>query len=65
MAKDRIRPCKFYKAEHDCTKGKDAEFWGVCQHCPNYVKELAAAPARQNKKRYKIQELREKDMYDY
>lgn len=36
MAKDRIAPCQYYIAKHKCSKDRDAEQFGYCQHCDKY-----------------------------
>ena len=36
MAKDRLAPCEYYICKGQCSKGKEAEQKGLCQHCDKY-----------------------------
>ena len=35
--KERVIPCKYYVCKGECTKGRNAEHRGYCQHCDKYV----------------------------
>lgn len=64
--KNREISCKFYDHEHVCNKfnNRDAEFYGYCQKCPDYVAKKGAAAARPNIKRKKLEDARRKDADD-
>ena len=34
--KDRLAPCQFYICKGKCSKGREAEQKGLCQHCDKY-----------------------------
>ena len=34
--KDRETPCLYYICKGECTKGRNAEYKGYCQHCDKY-----------------------------
>lgn len=36
MAKDRLIPCIYYISKGQCSKGREAEQYGYCQHCNKY-----------------------------
>lgn len=36
MAHFRETPCKYYVAYGECTKGREADYKGYCQHCSKY-----------------------------
>ena len=36
MSKDKLAPCIYYQSYHQCTKGKEAEQYKLCQHCDKY-----------------------------
>ena len=36
MAHFRETPCKYYLAYGECTKGRNANYKGYCQHCNKY-----------------------------
>lgn len=57
MAKDREIPCKFYECKHSCTLGKDADFYGLCQTCPSYIKRPGSKPARIDTRKSKIERI--------
>ena len=61
MSKDRLTPCVNYVCEHQCTKGKDAQHNGLCQHCRSY--KPRARVKHINEKKEKLQKLREKEIY--
>lgn len=61
MSKDRETPCKFYVCAGECTKGRQAEHNGYCQHCNKYVPR--ARVRHLNKKKAKLQKIREKEVY--
>lgn len=55
--------CKFYIAHHECTKGKEAEVLGICQHCKKWQK--LGRPVRQDNRRRKLDKINKKERYDY
>lgn len=61
MSKDRETPCKFYVCAGECTKGREAEHTGYCQHCNKYVPR--ARVRHLNRKKQKLQQIREKEVY--
>lgn len=36
MSKYRETPCKYYLSYGECSKGREAEHKGYCQHCDKY-----------------------------
>lgn len=36
MAKDRLAPCQYYECFGKCSKNKEANHKGLCQHCSKY-----------------------------
>ena len=36
MSKYRETPCKYYVSYRECSKGREAEHKGYCQHCDKY-----------------------------
>lgn len=61
MSKDRITPCLYYKAIHECSKGRDAEHNGYCQKCNKY--KPRAKVRYLNIKKQKLRKLKEKERY--
>lgn len=61
MSKDRETPCKFYVCAGECTKGREAEHNGYCQHCNKYVPR--ARVRHLNKKKEELQKIREGEVY--
>lgn len=61
MSKDRETPCKYYICAGECTKGREAEHNGYCQHCNKYVPR--ARVRHLNKKKEKLQKIREKEIF--
>lgn len=60
--REREIACEFYQAEHQCTKGKDAEFHGMCQHCGLYRKLPGGKPARTDNRKRKLAKIDKKEM---
>lgn len=61
MAKTREIVCKHYINKGNCALGKNAEFYGLCQTCPSYIKKPGAKPARVDTRRKKIDKLNKKE----
>lgn len=61
MAKERGL-CKYYIAHHQCTKGKEAETLGLCQHCPKWAK--AGRPVRKDLRKQKREKQIKKERWD-
>lgn len=61
MSKDRETPCKYYICAGECTRGREAEHNGYCQHCNKYVPR--ARVRHLNKKKEKLQKIREKEIF--
>lgn len=61
MSKDRETPCKFYVCAGECTKGREAEHNGYCQHCNKYVPR--ARVRHLNRKKEKLQKIKEKETF--
>lgn len=59
MARDRIEPCKYYVCKGECEKGRDGDHNGYCQKCDKYYPR--AKVRHLNKKKQKLQKLKEKD----
>ena len=55
MAKTREIVCVHYICEHQCELDKKAEFYGLCQTCPSYLRKNGAKPNRVNTKKKKIE----------
>lgn len=36
MAKDRLAPCQYYECFGKCSKDKEVDHKGLCQHCNKY-----------------------------
>lgn len=60
MAIYREQPCKFYVALGTCSKGRNAQHKGYCQHCGKY--QPRAKVRRFNRKKQKLDKMR-KDAY--
>ena len=63
MAKTREIVCIHYQNKGSCDLGKDAEFYGLCQTCPQYRKKPGAKPARVNNRRKKLEDAKKKESY--
>lgn len=63
MAKTREIQCENYICQHQCKRGKDADFYGICQTCPFYVKKVGAKPARTDNRRSKMDKIMKKEKY--
>ena len=64
MGKTREIICIHYISKGNCNLGKDAEFYGLCQTCPQYKKKSGAKPARTDNRRKKLDKIikRERDV---
>jgi len=65
MARDRERICEFYIKKGECTKGRNAEFRGICQTCAKYRAKAGSAPARTDRRRSKMEKIQKKERWDY
>lgn len=61
MAKDRQTPCKYYICAGSCTKGREAEHKGYCQHCGKY--KPRAKVRHLNKKKAYLDKLKKTETY--
>lgn len=61
MGKTKEIVCIHYIAHGECDLGKDARFYGICQHCPSYKKKPGAKPARVDNRRKKLDEINRKE----
>lgn len=62
MAKDRLVVCENYVCEHNCKKGKDATFYGECQHCHSYRAVRGAKPAKVDHRKKDLEKVRRKEV---
>lgn len=60
MAKDRQTPCVSYICKGECSKGREADHAGYCQHCDLY--KPRARVRYLNKKKLKLDKIRKKEM---
>ena len=60
MAKDRQTPCVSYICKGECSKGREADHAGYCQHCDKY--KPRARVRYLNKKKQKLEKIRKKEM---
>ena len=63
MAKTREIPCLHYICAGKCDLGKTAEFYGLCQTCPQYRKKAGAKPARIDNRRKKLDKIIKKEKW--
>jgi hypothetical protein len=61
MAQTREVVCEFYQWEGGCTKGREGTFYDACQTCKKYKARRGYTPARQNRKRDKLAEIKDQD----
>ena len=64
MAKTREIVCIHYINKGNCDLGKCAEFYGLCQTCPQYKKKPGAKPARTDTRKQKLERISKKERYD-
>lgn len=62
--KTREIQCKHYECEGACSLGKNANFYGYCQHCQKYEKKHGALPNRTDTRRSKMERINRKEKYD-
>ena len=65
MAKTREIVCIHYISKGNCDLGKDAEFYGLCQTCPQYRKKPGSKQARVDNRKKKLDKIRRKEEKDY
>ena len=63
MAKTREIVCIHYVNKGTCDLGKAAEFYGLCQTCPQYKKKPGSKPARVDTRRRKLDKANKKERY--
>ena len=61
--KDRNIICEHYIRHGECTKGKDADLYKVCQHCALYSKKVGAKPHRTDNRRRKLDKIQRKERW--
>lgn len=61
MAKTREIVCIHYISKGNCDLGKDAEFYGICQHCQKYKPKQGMKPARVDTRKKKLDDAKKKD----
>ena len=61
MAKERITPCLYYICKGECEKNREASMHGYCQKCDKY--KPRAREHHINKKKQKLAQIRDKEMY--
>lgn len=64
MAKTREIVCIHYINKGNCDLGKSAEFYGLCQTCPQYKKKPGAKPAITDTRKQKLERISKKERYD-
>ena len=65
MAKTREIVCVHYINKGNCDLGKNAEFYGLCQTCPQYRKRPGSKPARVDNRKKKLDKIRRKEEKNY
>lgn len=61
--KERNYVCEFYVRAHECTKDKDAEVFGICQHCSKYKKKAGSAPIRPDNRIKKMKKIMKREEF--
>lgn len=64
MSKTREIACIHYQHHGACGLGKDADFYGLCQTCPQYRKLAGGKSARVDNRRKKLDKIMKKEKYD-
>ena len=62
--RERLIVCSNYICEHSCKLGKDAQFYKLCQTCPQYKKLPGGKPARTDNRRRKMDKIIKKERFD-
>lgn len=60
--KTREIQCKFYICHGKCTKNKEADFYGICQHCGRYEKKEGVKPNRIDNRKKKMDKIKNKEI---
>lgn len=60
--KTREIVCQFYECKGKCSKGKNADFYGVCQHCSKYRKKEGAKPNRVDNRKKKMEKINKREL---
>jgi len=60
--RERTIPCKYYICKGECTKGRNAEHKGYCQHCDKYNPRVRERVL--NAKKAYLDKLKRKERYD-
>lgn len=63
--KTREIQCRFYICHGQCSKNKDADFYGICQKCQLYEKKVGAKPNRTDHRRKKLEKIIKKEGMRY
>lgn len=61
MARDRLTPCISYVCKGECSRGREADHAGYCQHCDKY--EPRARVKYKNLKKEKVNKERKSERY--
>lgn len=61
MSKTKETPCLYYVCKGECEKGRNADHNGYCQKCDKY--RPRARVRHLNKKKQKLEKIRQKEMY--
>ena len=61
--KDRNIICEHYIRHGECSKGKEADLYKVCQHCALYSKKIGAKPHRTDNRRRKLDKIQRKERW--
>lgn len=63
--KTREIVCQFYECKGKCSKGKKADFYGMCQHCGAYRKKEGAKPNRVDTRKRKLAKIQKRELRDF
>ena len=65
MSRTREILCIHYQCAHKCDLGKDANHYGLCQHCGLYKPKKGRKPARTDHRRQELDKAMKRDQrYD-
>lgn len=65
MAKTRELVCIHYIHHENCDLGKKADFYGLCQTCPQYKFKPGSKPARTDNRKQKMERIMRKERGRY
>lgn len=60
--KTREIQCKFYICHGQCSKNKEASFYGICQKCQLYEKKDGVKPNRSDNRKKKMDKICKKEL---